>query len=571
MEAVRADLRRQNIERATRGEEPLPDPITACRPRLLRELQRFEYILPLGKEADRACTGTRASILDRAGNLIELYDTSQRDRVHLWKIVPTVNPAYVLRRRSWYAPFARSVARLLRWQRDALDWREADRLFAPTPAQLREFLVWAKDQPILGCDTETDGIEPLTARMRCIQIGNPERSVVVPFLSRRGGHGFYSEHDLRQIRELIHYATCSGSIPLAMHNRNYDHQVIAQHLAYWFGDADDRPVDLNWWVRGDPPPSWHPDREPRLRFETMIGHHIVAPSFPHGLGFVGAYYTDISDWKADHTATDEAQKDQELWLYGAKDAEVTAAITEPLAREIQKEAQQTAYKVDVACQRIGLDMHRIGIRVDQERRAWWDRKLRKQEHDWRERCAELVEEAGITAYTGRHKKGKRKGEPLFNPLSTQQLGGILFEHWDLPPPENLRAGEIYTSTEARSTGDVVLRAYAADPRLDLVQTRLVEAIRQCRRARKLRATYVVPLAAPGQLVPIPKDARDEEAWLASTLEDEHSAAMAYRQIRRMVVWPDGRLRTGWNSHVTNVGRFSSSSPFNMQNVKNRKP
>jgi hypothetical protein len=61
------------------------------------------------------------------------------------------------------------------------------------------------------------------------------------------------------------------------------------------------------------------------------------------------------------------------------------------------------------------------------------------------------------------------------------------------------------------------------------------------------------------------DAADGVGWD----DDESDGERAEREKRgyekRGIVWPDGRMRPGYNAHVTVTGRLSSSKPINAQN------
>jgi DNA polymerase-1 len=112
----------------------------------------------------------------------------------------------------------------------------------------------------------------------------------------------------------------------------------------------------------------------------------------------------------------------------------------------------------------------------------------------------------------------------------------------------------------------VLRAYLADRTLTDAQREVIDAIRRCKRVRKAYGTFVKPLivATGTDWGPF-----DETIDMSQWPPQKHAMANGRHEDPRLCVWPDGRLRVGWNAHVTTVGRLScggSPSRYNLQTV-----
>ena len=539
LDRVRLLLKRENREREKQGVEPLLDPVVACRPRLLAEIK--DHAVLMGKTAYEAVVkpadGRHIPSLDEvAGNLSEPWCHDDRQR----RIVVTHSPARVLQAARWRLPFRAGLSRALRWFYGGILWTEPAIVTQPPAAWLRDtFLPWCAAQPWVAFDTETNALEPLLAQLRTIQIGTGDVVVVVA-LAGMDGAALYAPDEDAEIR-----ATLADWLPrlrLVGHNAgSYDLQVIQQNLGC----------------------------TPNVVLDTVLLHRYVDPDLPHTLGFVGSYYTDVHAWKADSPAT-HARSDAELWRYGALDVAVNARILPPLLARfdsqhnavyhrstrtlrpqggiptegiaglsvLQPIAKDPILLQDHAMQRVCVEMHGLGVRVDQAKREAHDRRLTEHLARGMEWLQGVVEASGAKVPAG----FDAKGEPLFNPNSTDQVKALLFGEWDLPFPDYLPKNAQYTASGERASDDTILRAYMADLTLSPEQHCVIHAIRRVKKIGKLLGSFVRKLAP----------------WSA---EDDPN--------KRLAVWPDGRLRVNWNAHGTNVGRLSSGgrpSKINLQTI-----
>ena len=232
------------------------------------------------------------------------------------------------------------------------------------------------------------------------------------------------------------------------------------------------------------------------------------------------------------------------------DVAVTRACTAPLVRDAKIAEQDGLIAIDHAVQRLCADMHHAGMFVDQPARAEAERDALARTVSLRKEIAEIV------------------GDSAFNPGSTQQLQRLLFRDWGLTPSldDKIR----FTDSGGESTNDDVLRALFK-LRLTKQQRRFVVRLRQYRSVMKALGTYIVKLRPMTDVVSNigwDDDAQRME-WEAE--KDPELLAMmraenekrGYEQ--RGIVWADGRMRPGYNAHVTVSGRLSSSSPINAQN------
>lgn len=529
-------------------------PTEACRPRMLAVARRYENLLLLGGTALRAFLGPKASIMDMRGGPLRLGldvdgSTVHRDKgegfpagktiAHVWKALPALHPAHVLRAKRWRRVFHTDLGRALRLWSGRLAYSPPVKLLRPTPQQVEAFLCsglpvyvfdaeWGpgRDEPSPSllpiAAREADAVEetaapdpgrrrrggtrtrpkralldPLRARMRCLGVGNRQVVMVIPFLSIDGVTTFYTYEDLNQIRGSLRRFFRDPRILKAGWNSSYADRMLIER-----SDEDAGGIGALPW----------PNRD------GITDHGLVASELPHRLAFTASLYSDAPSYKEDHTAT-EARSDLELHSYCAMDVATTDIVISTLAPMVQKRNQEHLVMHNARRQSACVGLHRAGLFVDQGVRIELERGFEAARHKWLEKAAE---------YAGRRVTLNADGTVAagFNANSQQQVADVLYNDWDLPIYDFTDSGE-------PSTDDDVIIKLFTDPVVDPPKRRFLGAVRKVRKTVKKLGTYV------------------------------------YRcRPQRMGghVWPDGRLRTGWNAHTTTSGRYSSSEPFNFQNV-----
>ena len=514
-----------------------PSPLECCRPRLLRELQTVDNVVALGKAAVHAVIPRMSSgILAVRGTMAEVDHPSRPGKL---KVLPTVRPAYVLRQNKWSSVFTVDIARAFRWFSGELSWIEPREIvYHPTADQLEAFLF---DPAIRfhAYDVETDGIQSLTTGLRCVGFATTDRAMLVGLLSIDRQSHFYSPAEDLRVRDVMRRWFVSRRKKVGYNAGTFDRIVIEQHF----------------------------NVTPAALLDSLICHKAVAAEMPHNLGFVGSIYTDVHAWKADKTAT-EAATDETLHRYCVLDCIVNARIMAPMVAQIVATGQgggavggsdaellanrnRSAVDRDHAMQVAAVGMKRQGMLIDQTRRAEWDIRIRRELERWHSRVLELLPGRVTTteAYADIHERERDRNDAegyttqseanalgidirKFNPGSTQQVGRVLFDVWDLPEANDLKPKDLYTGSGARSTGSAVLQAYQTDRRIPQTQRDLCHAILMWRKQKKLLGTYIIPMRyAPGE---------DNCRVLSS-----------------------GRVHSSWNI-LPIVGRFNSSGP-NVQN------
>jgi DNA polymerase-1 len=419
------------VKAAEKAGEPLPSgkpdfiptPIECCAPRFDAEIASFKNFITLGKTATHAVTGISASILAVRGGLTELIAT---ERTPERKVMPTIHPAFCLRMPRWFHVFRNDVHKAGRWFRGEADWVPPKVTYNPDPHTLSKFL--SRDT-VFTFDIETDGIESLTARIRCIAIGDEDEVMVMGFLGKDGYTKFYTSLDEEEeVRAVLCAFFEDESKVKAGHNAGYYDKIVLQQ-------------------------QWKIDPKPIV--DTILLHRCVESELPHGLAYVGSMYTEAPAWKTDREGnklSHDSETDDQLHEYCANDVAVTARVMIPLSEQVRLRDQVSVWQMDQKIQAVCADMHTAGMHVDQDARLAKEKELLSRRHSL---LAEIRD---------------RLDWHDFNPGSVYQVRDILFDRWQLQPP--LEDEDRYTASGQRE---------------------VIKLFRYYRKVQKVLGTYVVKL------------------------------------------------------------------------------
>lgn len=529
---ARENKRREKLNKTLApGETPyqlLPHPVDCCLPRLRRELLDFDRVITLGGTAYRAVTGATESITAMRGSphegwwdperpsddfpfFVELdTDTEETRRVSALrthddakpvKIMPAFHPSLILRQRKWTSTFRCDLGKGLRWFYNRLGWRNPELVIRPSPAETKAFLT--RGERYYAWDLETDGKEPLTAKLRVFGVGTLAKVLVIPILSVDGTTRFYTNEDLREFRRIFQAFLEDPRILKAGWNSGYYDKLVAKK-------------QLGAMLRNS--------------FDGIMAHHDVESEMPHSLGYAGTTLTDVPAWKQDSKNFKEIS-DEVLWRRNYLDVAVTAAVVPPLETALELKDQVEVCRKDHKVQALCAGLHEIGMLVDPVARDAHDKRLLKQIVDNRKICRDVV------------------GRDDFNPNSHEQVAEVLFEDWGLPPVN------FSEKTGAPSCDDDSLREYRVKYNLTPSQKRFIEALRKVRGAVKDRGTNVIKFRKSTERVPDDEWAEDIEET-----EEERRERRKRDQKKMGILLPDGRVHSHWNAHVPVTGRLSSSDP-----------
>ena len=539
------DVDKLNRKRVKAGKEAVPHPVTCCRPRLIQSASEYSNIITMGKTATAALTGLGSSIQATRGGPIRLdreWDVTQEVVETRRKALPMLHPSFILRSPGWRHVLHADLGKAFRWFKNQLRWADPETLWRPTPAELEEWL--AQPAPFWAYDVETDGIEALECKMRTLAIAIPDlddkgraardsseqvcRAVGLSFLSVDGRSRLYHAEDEAKVKAILRRAFTDGRVWVGHNAGYYDRMVIEHH----FGVTPYPMVD------------------------TLFPARFRAPDLPKGLKTIGSILTDVERWETTEKGTKIAtgsENDDELLRYNIVDTVVNARIVVPL---IDAATQAGAFRplnealkpkgwaaeqpwnlnqVDHVTQEMCVEMHKNGVWVDQEARSKLENKYTASVEARFKNLQSLVQSEGL-----RRLSEAAASEDELNPGSADQIRTLLYSRWKLGIPPQMDSKDFYTESGMPGTGDAVLRGHLASGLLSQEQEAFVRELRLYRREKnKILGTVLIPMRR-----------RDMDP-------------------KKGLVHEDGRVRSGWNSHVTSVGRLSSSGP-NLQNIGNRK-
>ena len=529
-------LDRMNKKRTREGLLAIPHPATCCRPRLLDIASRYDNLILLGRVAMLALTGRNINIQSARGGPIQISEDWQLcDDNARRRALPTLAPSHILRAPAWRSVLHSDIGKAFRWFTGTLRWIEPTVLWRPTPEQLESWLL--HPAPYWAYDVETDGIIPTECGLRTIAIATPDMDVQfrvarpednkpIAYAARAVGITFktvdgeahYDAATEARIKDILRTAFIDGRTWVGHNAGSFDRLVVEHHF----------------------------EITPAPLIDTLFSTRFRAPDLPKGLKTVGSILTDVDRWesteKGESIATGKLGDDN-LLRYNCIDAVVNARILPPLieaatwngafeplpewARPVSwpSDTAWNLHELDHATQDMCVAMHKAGIWVDQKARA-------------------DLEDRFTFSVAKRRKMLASNAQswlPSFeNPGSGDQVRRLLYETWKLPVPPQLEARDFYTESGLPGTGDLVIRGHLAGGGLSAEQVTWLKELRLYRRERnKILGTVLIPMRR--------------------RIDDPIKG----------LVFPDGRVRSGWNAHVTSVGRLSSSGP-NLQNIGNRK-
>jgi hypothetical protein len=595
------DLKRlteRAIKRRQRGEDILP-PAEACLPRLLREISPFLNVVPMGGEALNAVTykgpekvNEPLKIMKYRGTFVPDADGYQGSApadskgadLQRWvpgrKILPVLDPKAIQFRQRWRPVYQADMARAFRWFEGRVGWQEPELLTFPSLEQIRFYLTQGTWQWEMGpgqtqvahmADIETDGIETQVAQIRCLGIGGPGWSVVIPFLSVDGKTRFYSPQEEREIWELVAQWCENPRILKIGHNFGvFDKQTLIANIQRHLG----RTVTI----------------APIL--DTIQLARMCYPELDRGLGFLGSFLLDIIGWKEARGGL-KIKQDELLWLYNGRDVAINGRVLLALWERFKRRNEQIVQHhgpqydqfnlliMDHHMQQAGVGMEQQGMLIDQKRRQEHLQKQRAKMLMWANRAMQSLQDTGINLkdVVNKNKTTKTRAKAMkeviedmsdedaadylglseeefadgwtlaspeelgmsadFNPGSAHQLRAILFDEsmWDLPLPSDMQEKELYTASGDVSTSDAVLRRLLMNRSIPHEQRKFIQAVRMYRRAAKLLGTYILPVR------PLTGDEKADKGC---------------------VLYHDGRVHPDWKTHGPVTGRFASARP-NAQN------
>lgn len=321
---------KRQLSSASRPKNPiLKDELIQWRELLhweLSQLPNLKYVLATGAVAAETLTGM-SGITKIRGSVYECELRNGRKVT----VVPTFNPAHILRE-----PNNEIIMRMdtRTFHMVCLgDWKPYDITthINPTCDQAVDYLkmLMSEDKPI-SFDIETIAFE--TA---CFGVANNGHEAMC--INLRGP--FENTYTLEQEVKIRHMIEkLATTTRLVAQNGQFD--------TTWCGYKDNLNI-----------PIW---------FDTMLAHHTLYPSLPHGLDFLVSQYTTHPYYKDERTDFKEGGNIDGFWEYNCKDAALTWECYRHLERELEQQDLHKFFFTEVMPLEPHLAKSSIdGFRVDQ--------------------------------------------------------------------------------------------------------------------------------------------------------------------------------------------------------------
>ncbi|HWB19593.1 MAG TPA: DNA polymerase I [Phycisphaerales bacterium] len=313
---------------------------------------------------------------------------------------------------------------------------------------LEKFIKEIRKAGFVAIDTETDGLEPVSANLCgvCMSV-KTGTGVYVPTRSQEQT----SHMDTATVMELLKPVLEDGKVRKIGHNLKFDMNVLRKHGAQVKGEL----------------------------FDTMIASYVVDSSrSSHGMDALALALLsyncipidELIGKGAKQKGFDEVPLDRAT-CYAAEDADITLRLYDLLSKQVDVMRLRKLFEeVEMPLVSVLADMEFNGIKVDPD-------ELDRQGEKLNAKITEL-------------KRTIAESSPVpFNPDSPKQLAAVLFNKPGDDPPglgiKSLKRGKTGPSTDVE-----VLEKLASDPTVD---SPLPAMIVEYRQMTKLVNTYLVAL------------------------------------------------------------------------------
>jgi DNA polymerase-1 len=303
-----------------------------------------------------------------------------------------------------------------------------------TEAQLDVWLEKLMAAPLVSLDTETTGLDGMTAQLVGISFSiEIHQAAYLPLAHHYPGAPDQLGRD-HALKKLKHWLESEQHKKLGQ-NLKYDQHIFANHGIALRGIAED----------------------------TLLQSYVLESHKPHEMGNLAlrhlglstVSYTDVVGKGAKQIGFDQVDLETAT-KYAAEDADITLQLHQTLSPQLQGRLAEVYRDIEMPVREVLFKMERNGVLIDST-------MLGRQSHELGLKLNEIEKQAFELA-----------GQP-FNLASPKQLQEILFDKLGIPSKKK-------TATGSRSTDEEVLQELALDYPLPKI-------ILEHRGMAKLKSTY----------------------------------------------------------------------------------
>jgi DNA polymerase I len=303
-------------------------------------------------------------------------------------------------------------------------------------AQMDGWLKVLDTADLVAFDTETTGLDPLTAQLVGMSFcAEPGRAGYLPLAHNYAGAP--PQLGVARALALLRPWLEDAARPKLGQNLKYDQHVLANHGVRLRGVAHDTLLE-----------SYVLESHLRHDMDTLAERHLHLPTIS---------YDDVTGKGAQRIGFEQVSVERAT-EYSAEDADVTLRLHQCLYPQVQAEVglEYIYRQIELPAREVLFRMERTGVLIDAA-------LLEAQSRELGQKMMELE-----------HKAYKEAGQP-FNLNSPKQIGEIFFERLQLPVLKKTPSG-------APSTDEEVLERLAADYPLP-------KTLLEYRALTKLKSTY----------------------------------------------------------------------------------
>ena len=303
-----------------------------------------------------------------------------------------------------------------------------------TEAQLDAWLEKLMAAPLVSIDTETTGLDGMTAQLVGISFSiEAHQAAYLPLAHHYPGAPDQLGRD-HALKKLKHWLESPTHKKLGQ-NLKYDQHIFANHGIALRGIAED----------------------------TLLQSYVLESHKPHEMGNLAlrhlglstVSYTDVVGKGAKQIGFDQVDLETAT-KYAAEDADITLQLHNALSPQLQGRLAEVYRDIEMPVREVLFKMERNGVLIDST-------MLGRQSHELGEKIMAIEKQAFELA-----------GQP-FNLASPKQLQEILFDKLGIPSKKK-------TATGSRSTDEEVLQELALDYPLPKI-------LLEHRGMAKLKSTY----------------------------------------------------------------------------------
>lgn len=192
-------------------------------------------------------------------------------------------------------------------------------------------------------------IETRSYHIACVQLAwSRLDAITIPCMCKERKDGYWAEEDEYEVVEVLRAILTHPNCQVVGQNFQYDAQYLRRYFFFI----------------------------PRLKRDTMTAQHSMFSTMEKGLDFLSSMYCDYHCyWKSEGKEWTADMDEEQLWIYGAKDAVITYEVDEAQQKAIKQLGLQSVDEFQQALWWPVFDAITFGYRIDKQLKESFIMKL----------------------------------------------------------------------------------------------------------------------------------------------------------------------------------------------------